>query len=214
MKATEKWRAYYAPAGRIRMLAGNPALDMANTLHWRGDALTEFVVDYPSLVEWSEAAQLITPDEKMRLSVKAAPAIHAAQDIHAQWLQLRAALKEWLPSAVGNEIDRLELEKNAQPAKTILRMIEAMSEKTPLSSYFSLSLSEGEISLSLPLLRSANAIWMLINLPPKGIIRQCEADRCGGYFIDQSRAKPRRWCSMDSCGNREKSARHRGVKQG
>lgn len=34
--------------------------------------------------------------------------------------------------------------------------------------------------------------------------------RCGWLFVDISRGGKRRWCSMQTCGNREKASRHRG----
>ena len=40
-------------------------------------------------------------------------------------------------------------------------------------------------------------------------VRRCEDDRgCGYLFIDTSRNRSRRWCSMESCGNRAKARRH------
>ena len=40
-------------------------------------------------------------------------------------------------------------------------------------------------------------------------LRVCANDRCRWVFYDESRAGKRRWCSMASCGNRAKAARHR-----
>ncbi len=41
-------------------------------------------------------------------------------------------------------------------------------------------------------------------------VKQCEDDRgCGFLFIDTSKNRSRRWCSMDGCGNRAKVQRHR-----
>jgi predicted RNA-binding Zn ribbon-like protein len=37
-------------------------------------------------------------------------------------------------------------------------------------------------------------------------VRACERAECRGLFIDTSRAGNRRWCSMNTCGNREKKA--------
>jgi predicted RNA-binding Zn ribbon-like protein len=44
-------------------------------------------------------------------------------------------------------------------------------------------------------------------------VRTCGLDTCGWLFIDRSRNRSRRWCSMEGCGNLAKSrtfqARHR-----
>jgi predicted RNA-binding Zn ribbon-like protein len=40
-------------------------------------------------------------------------------------------------------------------------------------------------------------------------VGQCQDDRgCGFLFLDTSRNRSRRWCSMESCGNRAKANRH------
>ncbi|MFC0673012.1 CGNR zinc finger domain-containing protein [Brachybacterium hainanense] len=41
-------------------------------------------------------------------------------------------------------------------------------------------------------------------------IKACENPDCGGLYVDTSRARNRRWCSMNHCGNRAKKARFRG----
>jgi predicted RNA-binding Zn ribbon-like protein len=40
-------------------------------------------------------------------------------------------------------------------------------------------------------------------------IRSCANPTCSLMFIDQSRPGRRRWCSMERCGNRSKTARYR-----
>ena len=40
-------------------------------------------------------------------------------------------------------------------------------------------------------------------------LRVCANDMCRWVFYDESRTGQRRWCSMASCGNRAKAARHR-----
>ena len=42
-----------------------------------------------------------------------------------------------------------------------------------------------------------------------GRLRVCDDEQCRWVFYDASRTGRRRWCSMDSCGNRAKAARHR-----
>lgn len=52
------------------------------------------------------------------------------------------------------------------------------------------------------------AIALLLDPPPQGI-RAC--DLCGWFFIDSSRGRRRRWCSMKTCGNQAKAARYRST---
>jgi predicted RNA-binding Zn ribbon-like protein len=59
---------------------------------------------------------------------------------------------------------------------------------------------------SIPTVLSLLAAHALFTLPPDRI-RAC--GRCGWLFLDSSRGGRRRWCSMSTCGNREKASRHR-----
>jgi len=45
-------------------------------------------------------------------------------------------------------------------------------------------------------------------------LRICANDGCAWVFHDTSRTGRRRWCSMASCGNRAKAARHRARRRG
>ncbi|GAA2710994.1 CGNR zinc finger domain-containing protein [Micromonospora olivasterospora] len=40
-------------------------------------------------------------------------------------------------------------------------------------------------------------------------VKMCEHPDCGGLYLDTSRGQNRRWCSMNTCGNRAKKARFR-----
>ena len=49
----------------------------------------------------------------------------------------------------------------------------------------------------------------LLTGPQRGRVRQCEAEVCGTFYLDASRAGTRRWCSSATCGNRVRVASHR-----
>lgn len=40
-------------------------------------------------------------------------------------------------------------------------------------------------------------------------VRRCAASDCGAWFLDTSKGGRRKWCSMATCGNRAKAAKHR-----
>ncbi|MER8185801.1 ABATE domain-containing protein [Kitasatospora sp. NPDC094015] len=43
--------------------------------------------------------------------------------------------------------------------------------------------------------------------PDRSRIKSCEGPGCAGLFLDTSRGANRRWCSMNTCGNKVKKAR-------
>jgi len=58
----------------------------------------------------------------------------------------------------------------------------------------------------------AHSALDLLRSPMHGRIRECAGAGCGWLFVDTSKAARRRWCSMESCGNRAKVQRHRALK--
>ncbi|MGW4249632.1 CGNR zinc finger domain-containing protein, partial [Nocardia sp. NPDC004722] len=53
---------------------------------------------------------------------------------------------------------------------------------------------------------AADAI-QVIGGPDRSRIKACEGPGCAGLFLDTSRGANRRWCSMNTCGNKVKKAR-------
>ena len=57
--------------------------------------------------------------------------------------------------------------------------------------------------------RLAESIAREVIAGETGRLRVCENEQCRWVFKDTSRTGKRKWCSMSSCGNRAKVARHR-----
>ncbi|NUS16506.1 MAG: hypothetical protein HOY69_34770 [Streptomyces sp.] len=53
---------------------------------------------------------------------------------------------------------------------------------------------------------AADAIRVLGG-PDRARIKNCEGPGCAGLFLDTSRGANRRWCSMNTCGNKVKKSR-------
>nr|WP_316527927.1 CGNR zinc finger domain-containing protein [Kitasatospora sp. K002] len=50
--------------------------------------------------------------------------------------------------------------------------------------------------------------WAATEEQLPGRLRPCANDQCRLFLLDRSRANRARWCSMATCGNREKARRH------
>ncbi|WP_245986453.1 CGNR zinc finger domain-containing protein [Azospirillum thermophilum] len=64
------------------------------------------------------------------------------------------------------------------------------------------------------LLPIADSIGDLLTGEDFTLVKQCEGEGCGLLFLDRTRAKSRRWCSMALCGNRAKVAAFRAKRRG
>ncbi|MES0171238.1 CGNR zinc finger domain-containing protein [Mesorhizobium sp. M0006] len=207
MASTEFVRTYVSPHGPMRMLGGAPALDLANTLHWRGGAEIDCIPSYQDLLVFYVPALLLSENEGRVLERRAVNYPCVAQDVHLEVLKLRAALKSWLNVSAKNLNRGVASERVA--LRSFHKAIAQAGGSAGVGDILKLPSASTNEGLYLPLRRSAAAAAMLVLFPSGNDIRQCEADKCGGFFINDSRSKPRRWCSMDSCGNRAKAARYR-----
>ncbi|MFH1792888.1 MAG: CGNR zinc finger domain-containing protein [Pseudomonadota bacterium] len=201
-RSTAEPRAYFSSIGRLRMLAGDPALDFANTLHWRGGIQVDFLPDYQSLIEWSAPAGLLSEDE-MRMLVGIAPTNpNDAEATHSAAIALRCAWRDTLSERTGGRpmlSQRRGSDSELQPL-----LASALADPRLLISASPRSGEHHAHVLFLPVARVALAIASLELIPGDRQLGRCEGDPCGGFFLNTSRSKPRRWCSMDSCGNRAK----------
>jgi len=62
--------------------------------------------------------------------------------------------------------------------------------------------------LTAPLRPIARSAAELLVSPELERVRECHGATCTWLFLDSSRNRSRRWCSMESCGNRAKARRH------
>lgn len=195
-------RSYSSALGRMKMLAGDPALDYANTFHWRDGREVDFLPDYGDLIGWSVPAGLLREVERTHLAAAAAADPDAARSSHQQAIDLRTKWREHLQSAIG------EPQKDFSPqlADTLAALL---AENRLVLAAGDLVASVGGKALLLPVVRTALAIASLQLIPASREIGRCEGDPCGGFFLNTSRSKPRRWCSMDTCGNRAKVRKFR-----
>ncbi|MGR8010249.1 CGNR zinc finger domain-containing protein [Streptomyces hypolithicus] len=54
-----------------------------------------------------------------------------------------------------------------------------------------------------------DTVDLLTDATARARLRQCAGDNCPRLYLDTSRGSRRRWCSSETCGNRERVARHR-----
>jgi predicted RNA-binding Zn ribbon-like protein len=73
---------------------------------------------------------------------------------------------------------------------------------------FELTPSGEALSVSALLARLAHEGARLLASPQGEQLRLCGNPDCILIFVDTSRSHRRRWCSMDTCGNRAKVAKH------
>lgn len=173
-------------------IAGDVALDYANTVYRRWPELgTDLFTNAEALGTWVIRARLLPAGSD--------PASFITDVALGETRALRALL--W-------EVFDAQKDGHTIPADAFTGLLDTArrgSAHVAVSPDGSVTSPNADGALAILALR---AITLVLNPPPQAV-RAC--DRCGWFFIDSSRGRRRRWCSMKTCGNQAKAARYRST---
>ena len=187
--------------------AGRLPLDFANIAEWHAsDQPHEMLQDYSDLVAWSKDARLLSKSETADLLSNA---VQAPQEA-AKALKKAVALRDVIYRILSDAAKRKTI-KSSDLRKFNLALAEGL-ENTKIAATtngfeWAWDKSDRAFDQMLwPILRETAELLTTQDITRVG---QCADDRgCGYLFYDTSRNHSRRWCSMNSCGNRAKAKRH------
>jgi predicted RNA-binding Zn ribbon-like protein len=175
-------------------IGGTLALEFANTAGWHlSPEPVERLQDWPAVVQWATEQRLIEADQTNAL----AQSDIALEPVHA----LREAIfRIGLAAARSDHPDASDLDL----------VIAWASSGLPAAIWSGGALTwrfDPADVLSLLLGLIARDAVALFASERAARLRLCAGEHCGWLFLDESRGKPRRWCSMSDCGNRSKARR-------
>lgn len=190
--------------GPAAFVGGHVALDFTNTVGGFLRERVERLVAYADLLAWGRASGVIDESEGAALTDLAAAdpgaAARALDEVRGQ----REALHRWLAAAVtGEDSDDAD---RVRVARDVTRAHEAARPAPDPTSGPAWLVTVAEAGLALPARRLALATAALLASEDRHRVGLC--GRCSWLFLDPSPSRRRRWCSMATCGNRAKAARH------
>jgi predicted RNA-binding Zn ribbon-like protein len=199
---------------KFQLIAGHPALDFVNTVDWRWDPLRwrwdplrrEDLLDgFEDLVGWARQTEIVTAAEARALTATAKRDPRSANRALQRARRLREALGRIFEAAgrdqrpTARDLRRLNVFLGAALRRRRLELRGnrydwgwTASDNRALDAFLS------------PIVLAATE---LLTSPQRFKIRACAAEDCGWLFLDTSRSGRRRWCTMQSCGNRAKARR-------
>jgi len=182
------------------------SLGFVNTVDWRTSAHpVESLGGYPDLVAWGAKAGAISEDQARELLAEAERRPDEATAALARAIALREALYRVFVAPTDLAHGAADVATlNAELRGALARLRLAPGEA---SGRFAWELAGGD-DLGSVLGPVALSAAELLTSDGLARIRTCEGEGCGWLFLDTSRNRSRRWCSMDSCGNRAKAKRH------
>lgn len=181
------------------------ALDFANTWEDRSTSASDKLGGYADLVTFAAAAGIVDPPQAEALAARGRDRPAAAAKAMAAAVALREALYRIFSGlAAGSGPEAPDLERLST---TVARAAKRLGLE-PEGGAFAWRWRGLESSLEAPLAAIAWSAAKLLTGGDLGRLRECDGTRCNWLFLDRSRNRSRRWCSMESCGNRAKARRH------
>jgi predicted RNA-binding Zn ribbon-like protein len=176
---------------------GSPALDFIGTVGFRASAEpVERLPDAAAAARWFVAAGLAPEGSEMRVS--------------RAGLSRTIALREALARAGNAIVD------GAEPAAADVASVNAAAADLALGVPYLDAGGAQRWKTKHPLrfaLARLAADAIAIFSAERARLTRCALDDCGALLLSRARNEPRRWCSMETCGNRAKVAAFRARKK-
>jgi predicted RNA-binding Zn ribbon-like protein len=188
----------------LRIVGGHLALDFVNTVDGEPDGETgfEFLRGYGDLVAWSERVGVLSEEEAGRLAREAKRRPEEAEAVYLDALELRETLYGVFRSiAEGDDPPSGRLEAlRGYECQALCRGKLARGDNGFQWEWT----NEGDL---------ARTLWPVAHAAT-GLLTSGSLDRlkgcagCHWLFLDASRNRSRRWCTMEECGTHEKARRY------
>ena len=203
------------------LVADSPGLDFLNSIATPADAQVEWIGSGEDLVAWLVQAGMVRAEVIAELRKTAVPG--EFDDVAAQARKLREWFRGFVKVHKGRPLKPRVLGE-LEPLNRVLMRDEQFGQivareggqKSVRAAGDELSISglvwclqrrwRAPDALLFPI---AKAMAQLVCDEDFRRVKVCEGDRCTLMFVDRTRGRVRRWCSMSVCGNRAKQAAHR-----
>ncbi|UCF95833.1 MAG: CGNR zinc finger domain-containing protein [Spirochaetaceae bacterium] len=177
------------------------SLDFTNTLDYRhSDNSTESLTSYERFLDWAVEKNITEQDAADKLKYSEREPEEALNRV----LQLRELLYRLLSAAA---MKKHVAEEDLDCFNSHLAEALGHTRITQTDGGFDWSCRPGGGGsewIVYTIVKSAADLLVSNQLDR---LRVCANPQCGWLFLDSSRNRSRRWCSMDSCGNRAKARR-------
>ncbi|SRR5579871_860811 len=191
-------------------VADSSGLDFLNSLATPVDTPVDWIADGDGLLDWLKQANLV-PREALD-SIKRAAKPGELDKVAERARDLREWFRGFVRKHMGRRLTPRAL-RELEPLNNLLARDETFSQLVHVQHGDHDHLQLRRVrrwrtpqSLLLPI---GEALATFICETNFADLKACEGASCTLLFVDRTRRKARRWCSMAVCGNRAKQAAHR-----
>jgi predicted RNA-binding Zn ribbon-like protein len=203
-------------AGTMKLVGGDPCLDFVNTVGGRltGGAApaTRSVVrddklrSYDDLLAWARHAALLSEKGARQLARAARARPREAAGVLSRAVSTREALHQVLVSLMRG---RVPPAPDLDTVNAELAAVRGRERLVPGARSLRWEPADPDSRLDSVLGPVWRAAAALLTSGNTSRLRQCGGEGCGWLFLDRSRNRSRRWCTMEDCGNVSKVRRFR-----
>lgn len=192
--------------GPFELSGGALCLDFANTWGNHADRGSDGLLGYEHILAFARQTGSLDQGAADAMSRTAAENPEAAGAALSFALELRTAIyRVFSAGAAGEDIPIDEVERINDVLGVALSNRRLERREDGFEWGWS-RVHDDDLRAPLwPVVESAAALLTSGDLDR---VRECGGENCNWLFIDCSRSKSRRWCSMQSCGNRAKARRY------
>lgn len=192
------------PLAELSLIGGRLCLDFLNTVDTHDTLLDDKLRTYADLAWWAVRVDVLDEADAAPLFAAAERDPGGAADVLARALALREALyRVFVAARAGEPADGADLAVvNDALARTLGHQRIAAAEDGFAWGWDD---AGGLDRVMWPVVRDAAELLVSGELRRVG---KCCGDDCDWVYLDTSRNRSRRWCDMQSCGNRAKARRH------
>ena len=191
-------------------ISGSLGLDFLNTLATPVDEQVDWIDDGDGLLAWLEQARLVPAKVLKALKGQAMPG--EFDGVAARARNLREWFRGFVKARSGRRLGAHDL-RELEPLNHLLdrdeRFDQIVAEAEGGASALRLKTLRRWRSPESLLLPIGEEIAKFICNEDFKYVKACEGSTCTLLFVDRTRGRARRWCSMVICGNRAKQAAHR-----
>jgi predicted RNA-binding Zn ribbon-like protein len=197
-------------------IAETRGIDFLNSVASPAGVPIDWIEDGAGLIDWLGQAGLAPAEDLRALAARATPG--ELDRVAGQARDLRDWFRGFVSAHAGRGLGADAIGEVA-PVNRLLERDEAYWQIVPHSGeadhrHLALRTARRWRSPEALLIPIAEAIARVVVEEDFTRLKACEGHGCTLMFMDRTRTRARRWCSMGACGNRAKVAAHRQRKRG
>lgn len=179
-------------------------LDFINTVHDRTvEDPFDYISDYEKFLEWSVKVGTLSASEKKTLESQAGEDEIKSDQVHKSVVKARGIFYDYFLAIAQNKIpaDDTQTKFNSLLGQAMSQVELKVQDDLEVRQQW-----KNKTELVYPLYVVIKSAYDLLTKDMLGRVKECGA--CGWLFLDQSKNKSRKWCSMESCGSNVKAKRY------